>query len=128
MSDVLVPISIGELVDKVTILNIKQREISDPAKLANIRAELAALSQVCADAGIDLASADAAELERINGELWRVEDDIRDKERAKAFDAGFIALARAVYVINDQRAAVKALINAKAGSRLREEKSYRDYK
>ena len=67
MSDVLVPISIGELVDKVTILNIKQREISDPAKLANIRAELAALSQVCADAGIDLASADAADLERING-------------------------------------------------------------
>jgi len=127
MSEVLVPISIGELVDKVTILNIKQREIKDASKLVNIRAELAALNQVCIAARIDLTSPEALDLERINAELWRIEDDIRDKERAKAFDAEFIALARAVYVTNDQRAAIKSLINAKAGSLLREEKSYRQY-
>jgi len=127
MSEVLVPISIGELVDKVTILNIKQREIKDASKLVNIRAELAALNQVCIAARIDLTSPEALDLERINAELWRIEDDIRDKEQAKAFDAEFIALARAVYVTNDQRAAIKSLINAKAGSLLREEKSYRQY-
>ncbi len=127
MSEVLVPISVGELVDKVTILNIKQREIKDASKLVNIRTELAALNQVCIAARIDLGSPEALDLERVNAELWRIEDDIRDKERAKAFDAEFIALARAVYVTNDRRAAIKARINAKAGSLLREEKSYRQY-
>jgi hypothetical protein len=125
--DVLVPVSIGELIDKITILRIKERKISDAAKLANIKAELGSLEAVCARAGIDTRSALAAELEAINMKLWQIEDDIRDKERAKAFDAGFVQLARSVYQVNDQRFAVKSKINAETGSTLKEEKSYRDY-
>lgn len=125
--EVLVPLSIGEIIDKITILRIKERKISDAAKVFNIQTELAALEGVCARVGIDTRSALAVELEAINLELWQIEDDIRDKERAKAFDAVFVELARSVYQVNDRRFAVKSRINAAAGSFLREEKSYKDY-
>lgn len=130
MQEILVPISPGELIDKITILQIKSERMTDAAKLANVRIELGMLESTWrqsapADSDID---AEWAELKRINEKLWVIEDDIRDKERAKAFDAQFIELARAVYVINDERAAVKRRINTKLGSRMVEEKSYKEYK
>jgi len=121
------PISIGELIDKITILRIKTRRIKDSAKLLNINAELKALLRVCQEHHIDPTSALAGELERVNETLWDVEDKIRDKERAKTFDEEFIALARAVYVQNDSRFAVKSRINDAHGSTYREEKSYQAY-
>lgn len=127
MQEVIVPVSIGELIDKITILRIKKRRIVDAKKVANVIQELDALERVCAGAAIDTESALAAELEQINEKLWVIEDDIRDKEHAQAFDAGFVALARAVYVTNDERFRVKSRINAAAGSTYREEKSYKDY-
>jgi hypothetical protein len=127
MAEILVPVSVGELIDKITILRIKQRSIQDQGKLQNIRAELEALEAVCARHRLDTKDALAMELERINQKLWVIEDDIRDKERAKTFDQGFIELARAVYVTNDERFRVKSQINQAAGSLYKEEKSYRDY-
>ena len=90
-------------------------------------AELEALEKVCTNSAIATRGPLVDELEAINQELWKIEDDIRDKERAQAFDQQFVALARAVYVTNDRRFAVKSKINAALGSRLKEEKSYRDY-
>ena len=129
MSLVSVPISYGELIDKLTILEIKAERMRDPAKLANVRDELELLTATWANApasGTDIAI-ERAELKRINESLWEIEDEIRLKEKAQAFDARFIELARAVYVTNDHRAAVKRTINEKLGSRLVEEKSYQDY-
>lgn len=122
-----VPVSVGELVDKVTILNIKSRMIKDEAKLANIRKELDALTAVCAEHKIDIKDAETKALEDINLKLWKIEDDIRDKELAKAFDKEFIELARAVYVTNDERFRAKAVLNEKYGSAFKEEKSYKKY-
>ena len=128
MSSVIsVPISVGELIDKVTILQIKSRRIKDPAKLANIRSELSALLVVCTAHKIDPATPLARELEEVNEQLWNVEDKIREKERAKKFDDEFVALARAVYVQNDSRFALKCRLNEASGSKLREEKSYQPY-
>jgi Family of unknown function (DUF6165) len=130
MQDIHVPISPGELIDKITILQIKSERMTDAAKVANVRIELGLLEETwraSAHGKIDI-STEWTALKRINEKLWVVEDDIRDKERAKAFDQQFIELARAVYVINDERAAVKKQINAKLGSRIVEEKSYREYK
>ena len=129
MSDIKVPISPGELLDKITILRIKSQRMSDPAKLTNVRLELRALEQTwgaSAYAKIDVA-ADVAALLAVNERLWVIEDEIRDKERAQAFDADFIRLARAVYFENDERAAIKRRINARLGSTIVEEKSYRSY-
>jgi hypothetical protein len=123
------PISHGELIDKLTILEIKSERMADAAKLANVRDELQLLSslwQADAASRTDIA-AERAELKRINEALWEIEDEIRIKEREQAFDARFIELARAVYHTNDRRAAVKRAINLKLGSRLVEEKSYQDY-
>jgi hypothetical protein len=130
MKDILVPISPGELLDKITILRIKAARIRDSAKLANVRAELEWLERVWRDSGaaIPTIAADEAELQRVNSALWDIEDRIRDKERAGAFDAEFIELARAVYVTNDERAAAKKRINTALGSRIVEEKSYAEYK
>jgi hypothetical protein len=128
--DIHVPISPGELIDKITILQIKAERMTDAAKVANVRTELNLLESTWRDsayAATDVA-AQWAELKRINEKLWVIEDDIRDKERAAAFDKEFIELARAVYVTNDERAAVKREINTKLGSRIVEEKSYKDYK
>jgi hypothetical protein len=130
MNDIKVPISPGELLDKITILRIKSQRMTDAAKLSNVRVELSALESTWAEsahAKIDI-DAEIAALQAVNAKLWVIEDDIRDKERAKAFDADFIRLARAVYVENDERAAIKRRINLKLGSRIVEEKSYADYK
>jgi uncharacterized protein DUF6165 len=129
MSLISVPISHGELIDKLTILEIKSERMTDQAKLANVREELELLGATWAgdEASATDISAPRAELKRINEALWEIEDEIRLKERAQAFDFRFIELARAVYITNDRRAAVKRAINEKLGSRLIEEKSYQDY-
>ena len=126
-SEVLVPVSVGELLDKITILQIKSERISDQAKLVNIRKELSALTEICGKNSINVSHPFVMELKSINEALWVIEDDIRDKERAKAFDQKFIELARAVYVTNDQRFNVKSKINKEMGSAFSEEKSYKPY-
>ncbi|MEO6076443.1 MAG: DUF6165 family protein [Dokdonella sp.] len=130
MTQIAVPVSHGELIDKLTILEIKSERISDPAKLINIHNELDALNAAWrADpaASIDINDS-RSRLKAINETLWQIEDEIRVKEKAQAFDARFIELARAVYVTNDQRADVKREINEKLGSTLVEEKSYQPYR
>ena len=130
MSELSVPISIGELIDKITILEIKASRISDPAKLANVRKELDLLNATWAAHPSSRGDIDAerARLKAVNQELWNIEDDIRLKEKSQAFDAQFIELARAVYFRNDERASVKREINLKLGSALVEEKSYENYR
>ena len=124
-----VPISVGELVDKVTILEIKSEKIEDAGKRANIRRELDALTAVlkpliAATPELERLKAD---LRAINETLWRIEDDIRDCERKRDFGAAFVELARGVYQTNDRRAATKRKIDELAGSDLVEEKSYAPY-
>jgi len=121
------PISLGELVDKITILKIKIRNISDPLKLENVRKELKQLISVLSNAKIPDIYFEFQSLENINAELWDIEDKIRIKESKKEFDQEFIKLARSVYVTNDKRAKVKKEINLKVGSDLVEEKSYEQY-
>lgn len=130
MNDILVPLSPGELLDKITILRIKSARMSDPVKLANVRRELVALEQTWQQSVPDSGAlaADEQALEGVNGQLWEVEDQIRDLEAEQRFDADFIKLARAVYVINDERAAIKKRINVALNSTLIEEKSYRPYR
>jgi hypothetical protein len=130
MKDILVAVSPGELLDKITILRIKVARIQDPAKLANVKLELSLLEQTWRDAGCergDLAQDERA-LQNLNEQLWDIEDRIRDKEARRTFDRDFIELARAVYVSNDERAAIKKRINLQLGSRLIEEKSYKQYR
>ena len=128
---VQIEVSLGELLDKITILEIKRERIADPQKLANVARELDSLSRVWA--GIDLgAVADAVDetrraLKEVNEGLWVIEDDIRQLERERRFDAEFIALARSVYQVNDQRARHKRRVDELLGSRLVEEKSYAPY-
>jgi uncharacterized protein YukE len=129
MSEILVPVSFGELLDKIAILQIKSERMSDPAKLANVRNELAALETTWAGhpaAAQDIAAL-RAELKAVNERLWVIEDDIRLQEKAQAFDDEFVRLARAVYFENDIRARVKKDINLALGSSYVEEKSYQDY-
>jgi hypothetical protein len=130
MKDILVPISPGELLDKITILRIKAARMSDPAKVANVRHELKLLEATWQGSGaaIPEVAGDEAALQRVNEALWVIEDEIRDKELAQAFDARFIELARAVYVTNDERAAIKKRVNNRLGSTIVEEKSYKPYK
>jgi hypothetical protein len=130
MSLIQVPVSYGELIDKITILEIKSKQISDAAKLANVRVELDLLNTTWAGhaaSKTDISEA-RARLLAVNEDLWDIEDRIRVKEKAQAFDKEFIELARAVYFRNDERAAVKREINLKLGSQLVEEKSYKDYR
>ncbi|MEO6799245.1 MAG: DUF6165 family protein [Rhodanobacter sp.] len=129
MSLIQTPVSYGELIDKITILEIKSRRMTDDAKLANVRNELDLLIAVWAndeasqrDIGVERAG-----LFAVNELLWDIEDKIRLKERAREFDQAFIELARSVYFRNDERAAFKRAINLKLGSQLVEEKSYQDY-
>jgi len=129
MSDIRTPISPGELLDKLTILQIKCEQISDAQKLANVQVERALLQEVV-DAHIPVredVSALAVGLHDVNQELWQIEDDIRDCERLGDFGEKFISLARAVYVTNDRRAALKKKINLALGSAIVEEKSYAEY-
>jgi hypothetical protein len=130
MNEIRVPVSFGELIDKITILEIKSERIEDAAKLANVRRELDALNAVWTAspvAGTDIAAL-RADLKAVNERLWAIEDDIRMKEAAQAFDAGFIQLARSVYFENDERARLKRELNTALGSSLVEEKSYKDYR
>ena len=123
-----IEISHGEIVDKLTILQIKKTNIIDPIKLDNIVKEYDYLLYVVEnDLGISTESPEYLELLSINNELWVIEDDIRDKERIKEFDEEFIKLARAVYYTNDVRAKIKKEINLKYSSGFVEEKSYSDY-
>jgi hypothetical protein len=129
MKDILVPVSPGELLDKITILRIKAARIVDAGKVANVRLELDLLEKTWRDAGcaaFDVAR-DERVLQEVNERLWDVEDLIREKEAKQTFDREFIELARAVYVANDERAAIKKRINLQLGSRLVEEKSYKPY-
>jgi chorismate mutase len=129
MKDILVPISPGELLDKITILRIKAARMSDAAKVANVKHELALLEKTWTDSGaaaVNLGN-EEANLTRVNEALWVIEDDIRDEEREHRFGEKFIALARAVYVTNDERAAIKRRINTLSGSSIVEEKSYKAY-
>ena len=129
MKDILVPISPGELLDKITILRIKAERIGDAAKLANVRLELKLLEQTWREAcGVADVATEERALQAVNERLWDIEDRIRAKEAARAFDAQFIELARSVYIENDERAAVKKRINLALGSRLLEEKSYQAYR
>ena len=130
MSEIHVPVSPGEVLDKITILRIKSARIVDPAKLANVRRELEMLERTWQDspyAHHDVARDEAA-LQAVNERLWDIEDRIRDKERVQAFDAEFVALARSVYIENDERAAIKKRINVALGSAIVEEKSYAAYR
>jgi len=129
MNELLAPVSPGELIDKLTILQIKSRRIGDADKLANVRRELEVLTRCWKRSQWGTADvvADEAALLAVNERLWEIEDRIRDKERAKAFDAQFIELARAVYIENDERAAIKKRINTALGSTIVEEKSYAAY-
>ena len=130
MAELLVPVSPGEVIDKLTILRIKARRIVDAGKLEHVRRELELLERTwreSAYAGRDI-GADEAALQAVNERLWDIEDRIRDKERSRSFDAAFVELARAVYVENDQRAAIKRRINLALGSLIVEEKSYSQYR
>ncbi len=126
---VQVEISPGELIDKITILEIKIERISDADKLGNVRIEWETLTQARDDHITPSAELEklAGDLKTVNEALWDIEDDIRDCERASDFSQKFIELARSVYITNDKRAALKREINELLGSRLVEEKSYADY-
>ena len=126
---ILAEISAGELIDKITILEIKLANIRDDAKRSNVACELAALAGALdREIGENPAvSSLRRELKVVNGELWRIEDDIRAQERAQMFGAEFVALARSVYRVNDRRAELKRRVNQVTNSALVEEKSYQAY-
>lgn len=129
MEQISVPVSPGELVDKITILEIKAERMTDEEKLKNVRTELELLVQVWEAASVDAEAVLPLKemLKGINQALWDIEDQIRVKESKQEFDQEFIDLARSVYVQNDQRAAAKKQINVLLGSRIKEEKSYAEY-
>jgi hypothetical protein len=129
MDNIQVPVSPGEVLDKITILEIKSERMEDPEKVANVRVELGLLQDTWAEAVTedDTISDLHAQLKEINEALWEIEDDIRDKERLQEFDERFIELARSVYFTNDRRSQVKKQLNLHLGSRIIEEKSYQDY-
>jgi hypothetical protein len=129
VSDILVPISPGELLDKITILRIKAARLSDAARLQHVRIELELLEKTWRTSGCAarLPPKEEQALQGVNEKLWDIEDRIREKEAAQRFDAEFIELARAVYHSNDERAAIKRRISVQLGSRIVEEKSYAPY-
>jgi len=129
MENLQVPVSPGEVLDKITILEIKSERIADPEKVANVRSELALLQETWASniRDSEIIQDLHARLKEINEALWEIEDDIRHKERAREFDDRFIELARAVYVTNDRRSQIKKELNLHLGSEIIEEKSYQDY-
>jgi Family of unknown function (DUF6165) len=129
MSDILVPTSPGELLDKITILRIKAARLTEAAQLRNVRVELELLVRTWRDTGCAARSLaeDERALQAVNERLWDIEDRIREKEAAQSFDTEFIELARSVYRSNDERAAIKRRISIRLGSRIVEEKSYAAY-
>jgi hypothetical protein len=124
-----IDVSFGELLDKLTILEIKFERIDDEKKIANIKRELEVLTNTWITSGVDVASVDneRIELKHINESLWDIEDAIRRQEAANSFGTEFVSLARNVYKTNDKRSEVKRLVNEKLGSTLIEEKSYQPY-
>ena len=116
-----VPVSVGELIDKITILEIKSEQIDNPEKLENVNRELDLLYEISANIKIDKYIKD---LRSVNGSLWEIEDRIREKERLSEFDDEFVQLARSVYVTNDRRSEIKRFINEDLGSEIIEEKFY----
>ncbi|MFT4198197.1 MAG: DUF6165 family protein [Pseudoxanthomonas sp.] len=130
MSEILTPVSFGELLDKIAILQIKSERMTDPAKLVNVRNELAVLEATWAahPASVQNVAELREALKAVNERLWEIEDDIRLKEKAQVFDEGFVRLARSVYFENDERARIKKQINLALGSSYVEEKSYQDYR
>lgn len=123
-----IEVSNGEIVDKLTILQIKSERIEDAAKLENVNKEFAYLKEVVKGI-LDIATDPLyKELYEVNCKLWDIEDDCRDLERAKDFGEKFIQTTRSVYFTNDVRAEIKKKINLKTGSQFTEEKSYQDYK
>ena len=126
---ITIEVSVGELLDKLAILEIKFERLTDHGQRANVERELDKMRGVwraCEYSKLTL-DADRAALKAINEHLWEIEDRIREKENTKAFDEDFIELARAVYFCNDERAAIKRRLNAASGSELTEEKSYSTY-
>lgn len=124
-----IPVSYGELIDKITILEIKKERIKDQNKLVNIDKELTCLLEVISSEVMQKGAAELyAKLKEINVKLWDIEDAIRESERRSDFGPGFVQLARAVYYTNDDRSEVKRQINGLLGSDLTEEKSYTNYK
>jgi len=126
---ITVPISVGECIDKLTILEIKSERITDPEKHQNVAHEFEVVSRLWHASGhakVAIAE-ERRRLKALNGQLWEVEDHLRDKERAREFDHEFIQLARSVYRLNDERAETKRAINLKLGSGFVEEKSYSSY-
>jgi len=128
VNGLMIPVAPGELLDKISILQLKQAHLSDPSQLAFVRHELALLEQVREQLP------DSAELQHlferlteVNQQLWRIEDGLRAKEAAGKFDQSFIEQARMVYINNDQRAVIKRAINELLGSDIQEQKSYADY-
>lgn len=126
---ITISVSPGEVIDRLTIAEIKSERIADPTKLAHVRVELARLAKAAEEAIRDTDELHGlrAELKAVNEKLWVIEDDIRDCERRGDFGEAFVALARAVYRTNDQRVALKYRINQTLGSELIDEKSYAPY-
>ena len=126
LSTILAPISIGELIDKITILEIKQVYMTG-IKLKNINKEMKLLKNILQDKNLEINIDLIKNLKKINKKLWEIEDNIRIKESKQEFDGEFIKLARSVYIENDKRASIKKEINQKYNSDLVEEKSYKNY-
>ncbi|RKZ67962.1 MAG: hypothetical protein DRQ44_05020 [Gammaproteobacteria bacterium] len=130
MTDIQIPISPSELLNKITILQIKAERIEDPSKVKNVKVELDLLLNIWTQTVTNDAEIEALtkELMSTNKKLWVIEDDIRDEERNKQFGERFIELARSVYIANDDRANAKKKVNLYLNSSIVEEKSYQDYK
>ena len=124
--NLLVPVSIGELIDKITILEIKEENMTG-IKLENVKRELQFLRFILNDKNIDIDSKKINDLKLVNKKLWDIEDRIRTKEKVQEFDKEFIQIARSVYKENDVRSSIKKEINKKFNSEIIEEKSYEDY-
>lgn len=124
MNEVLIPVSIGELIDKITILQIKLEQITDQGRLANVMREINCLSEIATGLGLDCCSKERLELREINLSIWRAEEGLRAYEAAENCGTEFVTLARRVVSENDRRAAVKKRINIAMGSTIVEEKSY----
>lgn len=127
----MIPASLGELIDKITILEIKLSEIKDPHKIKNVQSEYDLLTQLPEYLKVKNDSAILeckTRLYNVNLRLWRIEDSLRDRENEQKFDADFIYLARSVYITNDERSKIKKDINIKYNSAIVEEKSYKEYR
>ncbi len=129
LTQIRAPIAVGELIDKITILEIKAERMTDAAKRRNVANELAALNAIKREAGLETPAmtSHARDLKQVNMALWDIEDEIRELESRKDFGPRFIELARSVYQTNDRRARIKQAINGAFGSEIVEEKSYKEY-